>query len=73
MPRFLGTARYTRWGSVYGRLFISFVPRSQGLWGWAKYIGPRTPQGSGYFLVSRKLLFVIRRQVVALHPLKQTD
>ena len=33
----------------------------------------RNPQGSGYFLVSRKLLSVVRRQAAALHPLEQAD
>ena len=33
----------------------------------------RDPQGSGYFLVSRKLLSVVRRQGAALHPLEQMD
>ena len=33
----------------------------------------RDPQGSGYFLVSRKLLSVVCRQTAALHPLGQTD
>ena len=33
----------------------------------------RNPQGGGYFLVSRKLLSVVRRQAATLHPLEQTD
>ena len=33
----------------------------------------RNPQGGGYFLVSRKLLSVVRRQAAALHPLEQAD
>ena len=33
----------------------------------------RNPQGGGYFLVSRKLLSVVRRQAAALHPLEQMD
>lgn len=33
----------------------------------------RDPQGSGYLLVSRKLLSVVRRQAAALHPLEHTD
>ena len=33
----------------------------------------RDHQGSGYFLVSRKLLSVVCRQAAALHPLEQTD
>lgn len=36
--------RPTQLTSFVGRLLISFVPRSQGLWGWAKYTG--TPKAA---------------------------
>ena len=38
------TKRPTQLTSFAGRLLISFVPRSQGLWGWAKYTG--TPKAA---------------------------
>ena len=33
----------------------------------------RDPQGGRYFLVSRKLLSIVRRQAATLHTLEQTD
>ena len=66
MPRFLGTAHFVRWSSTYFiRTTLPGAMRAGEV--------HRDPQGSGYFLVSRKLLSVVCRQAAALHPLEQTD